>query len=138
MNDMVVKKMDDVKDYSKEDEYLEKKYEGVLKMDDVDEYRERRYDEVLRRSSCDRYLPMFSPNSKQWWVYDECEDVYIDPPAAVLDRVDNLSFQILTMGSGLSVCDIGHVLLAEEIIKAMEAGGEWLDEREYWYDDIEI
>ena len=114
MNDMVVKKMDE------------------------DEYREKKYDEYLRRNSCDRYLPVFGPNSKQWWVYDECEDVYIDPPAAVLDRMDNLSIQILTMGSGLSICDIGHVLLAEEIITAMEAGGEWLDEKEYWYKEIEI
>lgn len=130
--------MDDVKDYSKEDEYLEKKYEGVLKMDDVDGYNQERYDRVLMRNSCDRYLPVFGPNSKQWWVYDECEDVYIDPPAAVLDHIENLSEQIFTMGTGLSFHEIEQVLLAEEIITAMEAGGEWLDEKEYWYDDIEI
>ena len=86
----------------------------------------------------DRYLPVYGPNSKQWWVYDKCEDVYIDPPKVVLDRVENLSAPIFTMGCGLSFCEIEHVLLAEDIIAAMEAGGEWLDEREYWYKELEI
>ena len=126
MNEMVVKKMiDDVDEY-------------VKRLDDEDEYRDKKYNEHLRRNSCDRYLPVFGPNSKQWWVYDECEDVYIDPPKVVLDRVENLSAQIFTMGTGLSFHEIQQVLLAEDIIAAMEAGGEWLDEREYWYDEIEI
>ena len=126
MNEMVVKKMiNDVDEY-------------VKRLDDEDEYRDERYNEHLKRNSCDRYLPVFGPNSKQWWVYDECEDVYIDPPKAVLDRIDNMTAQILTMGSGLDFCDIGHVLLAEDIIAAMEAGGEWLDEKEYWYKELEI
>lgn len=112
--------------------------EMVVKKMNEDEYRDRKYDEVLRRNSCDRYLPVFGPNSKQWWVYDECEDVYIDPPAAVLDRIENLSMQIFTMGTGLSFHEIQQVLLAEDIIAAMEAGGEWLDEKEYWYKELEI
>ena len=117
MNEMVVKK---------------------LEIESEDKYCDRKYDEYLRRNSCDRYLPVFGPNSKQWWVYDECEDVYIDPPAVVLDRVYDLSMQIFTMGLGLSFHEIEHVLLAEEILKAMMSDDNWLEEKGYWYDDIEI
>ena len=105
---------------------------------DEDEYREKKYDEHLRRNSCDRYLPVFGPNSKQWWVYDECEDVYIDPPKVVLDRMYDLSMMIFTMGTGLSFHEIEQVLLAEEILKVMRSKDSWLEDKEYWYKELEI
>lgn len=32
-----------------------------------------------------RYLILKGYNTKQLWVYDEIEDIYIDPPIEVLD-----------------------------------------------------
>lgn len=39
-----------------------------------------------------RYLVDLGFNTKQLWVYDEKEDVYIDPPAELLNELDKLSF----------------------------------------------
>lgn len=34
-----------------------------------------------------RYLALLGFNTKQLWLYDEEDDVYIDPPAEVLDNL---------------------------------------------------
>ena len=109
---------------------------------DEDEYREKRYDEMLRKESCvcDRYLPVYGPNSKQWWVYDELKDVYIDPPAVVLKKVraaGNKAFEEALETNGDWV-DAEMIAMYEEIDVAMASDDSWLDEDEYWYDNIEI
>ena len=105
-----------------------------------DEYRDRKYDEMLRRISRDRYLPVYGPNTHQWWVYDEEKDVYIDPPAVVLDKVKaagNKAFEeaLETNGDWL---DAEMTAMYEEIDVAMASDDSWLDEDEYWYKEIEI
>lgn len=35
-----------------------------------------------------RYSVLTGPNTKQLWVYDEVNDTYIDPPADILDEID--------------------------------------------------
>ena len=73
----------------------------------------------------DRYLPVLGPNSKQLWVYDEVEGMYIDPPAAVLDEIDAATDDI----------DEAERLLLEMVVdEAAKPDGGWLMEREYWYD----
>ena len=34
-----------------------------------------------------RYTGVFGFNTKQWWVYDEDDDIYIDPPISVLRKI---------------------------------------------------
>lgn len=35
-----------------------------------------------------RYLPVLGFNTKQWWIYDDCDDCYIDIPIEVLVEVE--------------------------------------------------
>lgn len=37
-----------------------------------------------------RYLAIIGFNTKQWWVYDEETNMYIDPPIEVLNELDEL------------------------------------------------
>lgn len=79
----------------------------------------------------DRYLPVYGPNSHQWWVYDEIEDVYIDPPAVILDAIEMLSNRDW---------EIEEKLLNMHLRKVEEDNDPdaWVYDREYWYKDIEI
>ena len=75
--------------------------------------------------ACDRYLPVFGPNSKQLWVYDEEEGVFIDPPAAVLDEIEEATDDLEEQE---------RLLLEAAIEEAKKPDGGWLMEKEYWYD----
>lgn len=69
-----------------------------------------------------RYLLCADFNTKQYWVYDEFENVYIDIPAEVLDKLE-----------------WNDVKKSEEIIfEMLKYKPKWLFEKDYWYDDIEI
>lgn len=35
-----------------------------------------------------RYEATYGPNTKQWWIYDNEKDVYIDPPLEVLEETN--------------------------------------------------
>lgn len=37
-----------------------------------------------------RYMAVLGFNTKQWWVYDNKKDLYIDPPIEVLDELEKL------------------------------------------------
>ena len=72
----------------------------------------------------DRYLPLLGPNSKQLWIYDEVEGVYIDPPADVLDYIDEHAADI----------EAAERLLSEMAAdEAAKPDGGWLMDREYWW-----
>ena len=73
----------------------------------------------------DRYLPVFGPNSKQLWVYDEQEGVFIDPPAVVLDKIDDATDDLE---------EKERLLYEATIEEAKKPDGGWLMEKEYWYD----
>ena len=72
----------------------------------------------------ERYLPVFGPNSKQLWVYDEVEDVYIDPPADVLDYIDEHAADIEASE---------EMLLEMAVDEASRPDGGWLCDKAYWW-----
>jgi hypothetical protein len=67
-----------------------------------------------------RYLVDLGFNTKQLWVYDEKEDVYIDPPAEILDELDKLDF------------DEAEERLTQ--IANADPTPDWLFDKDYWYD----
>lgn len=67
-----------------------------------------------------RYLVVLGFNTKQLWVYDEKEDVYIDPPAEILDELDKLGF------------DEAEKRLTQ--IANTDPPPDWLFDKDYWYD----
>lgn len=67
-----------------------------------------------------RYLAILGFNTKQWWVYDEKEDVYIDPPAELLDELDELQQ------------DEAEERLTQ--IANADPTPDWLFDKDYWYD----
>ena len=71
-----------------------------------------------------RYLPLYGCNTKQWWIYDEETDVYIDPPAEVLKKIKYSAKNIKEQES-----------LLEEIINE---NPDWLQDEDYWYDEVDI
>ena len=72
--------------------------------------------------TAERYEVLLCPNTKQYWVYDNLLDVYIDPPAEVLDKVEN------AWGT-----DEAEHILYQEIRKEPD----WLNDREYFYDSLD-
>ena len=67
-------------------------------------------------------------NSKQLWVYDEENDMYIDPPAEVLDEIDSQTEP--------RDWEAKEVLLDE----ILETNPDWLQDEEYTYsaEDFDI
>ena len=64
---------------------------------------------------------MLGMNTTQWWVYDNDNDVFIDPPKDVLDSLT------------------GTVEEQEEQLQTIvDTNPDWLQDKAYWYDDIEI
>lgn len=68
-----------------------------------------------------RYFAVFGFNTKQWWVYDEEKDVYIDPPVVVLERLKNLDVEK------------AESLLTE--IANEKPYPEWLFDKDFWVED---
>lgn len=67
-----------------------------------------------------RYLAVLGFNTKQWWVYDEETDIYIDPPIEVLDELD----------------EIQQDEAEERLTQIANANPtpDWLFDKDYWYD----
>ena len=61
----------------------------------------------------EKYTVLLGPNTNQLWVYDEEENVYIDPPADVLDEVDGDE---------------------EVLMEIVDEEPDWLFDEDYWYD----
>ena len=64
------------------------------------------------------------PNTNQFWIYDNTNDVFINPPSEVLDKYDLCTYTIKR--------------IAEEVMKEVEKKPDWLFDTGYWYSDIEI
>lgn len=67
-----------------------------------------------------RYLATLGFNTKQWWVYDNKKDVFIDPPIEVLEQLENLNN------------DDAETKLEE--IANSKPSPDWLFDKDYWYD----
>lgn len=67
-----------------------------------------------------RYLAVLGFNTKQWWVYDNEVDIYIDPPIEVLNELDEIS----------------AIAAAERLTQIANADPtpDWLFDKEFWYD----
>lgn len=37
-----------------------------------------------------RYIALVGPNTKQFWLYDEVNETYIDPPTEVLEEIEKI------------------------------------------------
>lgn len=67
-----------------------------------------------------RYLAILGFNTKQWWVYDEETDMYIDPPIEVLNELDEVQQ------------DEAEERLTQ--IANADPTPDWLFDKDYWYD----
>lgn len=68
-----------------------------------------------------RYEAVLGFNTKQWWVYDNKEDTYIDPPAKVLEG--------LSEEPDIAEEQLNNLLVHEP---------DWLNDKEFIYEEIEI
>ncbi len=65
-----------------------------------------------------KYMALLGFNTKQLWLYDEENDVYIDPPAEVLDSLPEDQDEAET--------ELARI--------ANEENPDWLLDEDYWYD----
>lgn len=87
-----------------------------------------------KKDVLDRYLILLGPNTRQWWVYDEIHDCYIDPPAAVLEEIqDDRSF---TRVNGVLKDALENE--EEKLRQIVSENPDWLKDVDHWYSDIEI
>ena len=70
------------------------------------------------------YIVIHGPNTKQWWVYNEEEDFYIDPPSEVLKQVEAFSSDINEQ--------------EEYFQNIVDENPSWLYDEDYYYEDIEL
>lgn len=71
-----------------------------------------------------RYEGTLGPNTKQWWIYDNETNSFIDPPTEVLDRVTSIN-----SGNTAEELDEQRVALEKEALT-----GSWVYDKEYTYD----
>ena len=76
-----------------------------------------------KKSKFPRYDTLLGFNTKQLWVYDNEEDVYIDPPAEVLDSLPEWN---LVDGSEEAEAELYRIVNEEK--------PDWLFDKDYWYD----
>lgn len=70
------------------------------------------------------YIVIHGPNTKQWWVYNEEEDFYIDPPSEVLNQVEAFSSDINEQ--------------EEYFQNIVDENPSWLYDEDYYYEDVEL
>ena len=58
-------------------------------------------------------------NTKQWWVYSNEHDVYIDPPEEVLDSLPDWRED--------------SDKAEKELQKIVDSNPDWLYDKDYWY-----
>ena len=75
--------------------------------------------------SRENLMPVMGFNSKHWYIYDEENDVYIDPPSAFLKEVEKIED-----------VDDQEAFIYKNAINNM---ADWLYDVKYWYSgDTEI
>lgn len=62
---------------------------------------------------------VFGFNTKQWWLYSNTYDVYIDPPKEVLDSIPDYKEEPEKSEKALQ--------------KVIDANPDWLYEKDFWY-----
>lgn len=68
----------------------------------------------------------YGPNTKQLWLYDNTNDVYIDPPAEVLDQLEK------KYGNNIEAAQ-------QELLEIANKKPAWLFETNHWYaEEIDI
>ena len=84
-------------------------------------------------SDTSRYTAMLGPNTKQFWLYDEEDDLYIDPPKNVLNELEEIRWQ-----GGVETAE--SIEAAEDrLVELANENPDWLhDGNEYDPDEIEI
>lgn len=70
------------------------------------------------------YLVVYRFNTKQWWIYDEDDDKYIDLPLSVLNEICEKSDDV----------NVQEKLLMDIVL----GNPTWLNDYGYSYYDIEI
>ena len=77
------------------------------------------------------YEAVLGFNTKQWWVYDNDNDVFIDPPAEVLDDIERMFPDSIRENSDAAQEYLTDLCNNEK--------PDWLNDKDYWYDaDIDI
>lgn len=77
-----------------------------------------------------RYVVLFGPNTRQWWVYDDVNDVYINPPISVLTKIKD---EVPTLGGCVRDMD-GEEAMLYDILSEEPA---WLSDESYWCEVVE-
>lgn len=80
-----------------------------------------------------RYTALLGPNTKQFWLYDEENDTYIDPPSEVLEALEEIRYQ-----GGEETAE--NIDAAEARLEEIASGEpDWLhDGNEYDADETDI
>ena len=97
-------------------------FENIAKVI-VSVYPDVKVGDSAKKSNYPRYDVLLGFNTKQLWVYDNEEDVYIDPPAEVLD---NLPAWNMVDGSEEAEAELYRIVNEEK--------PDWLFDEDYWYD----
>ena len=72
---------------------------------------------VINYKSCDAIMGF---NTKQWWAYDNENDLYIDPPLDVLNEIKAHSNDYNEQES--------------YFLNIINKNPDWLQDSDYWYD----
>lgn len=79
-----------------------------------------------------RYMALLGPNTKQFWLYDEENDSYIDPPISVLEEADAIRYK-----DGNDTAD--SISEAEAYLEKIAATDpDWLHDGNEYDADIDI
>ena len=58
-----------------------------------------------RQKTKKQYLALLDPNSNQFYVYDEKNDFYIDPPKDLLKEMDYIS-RVLSVSEAIEILEL--------------------------------
>ena len=91
-------------------------------MDDIEELANNLSQDNIDKLS--QFELIEGPNTNQYWLYDNQNDTYIDIPEDILNLLDSCE-------NYNKACDLmDYIILNDD--------SEWLQDKEYQYDDVEI
>ena len=68
-------------------------YLDCLECDDKQECQNIGKEKKEEKQMENRYDALLGPNSKQFWLYDNENNTYIDPPTEVLEKMDEIRYK---------------------------------------------
>ena len=74
-----------------------------------------------------RYLILLGLNTRQWWVYDEFHDCYIDPPTDVLKEIQEERHDANGILKAVSDSE------EEKLRQIVSEDPDWLKDPDRWY-----